>query len=116
MEVTPLSPGKVRKQVQNAPKHVRSSLIGATLSHELREKYGIRSIRVRKDDSVKVLRGEYAGVEGKVTKIFTGSGRITIEGVTREKIAGGTVPVKIHSSNVMVTNLNLGDEWRKKKL
>jgi len=91
-------------------------MVCATLSHELREKYGIRSIRVRKGDSVKVLRGEYAGVEGKVTRVFTREGRVTVEGVTHEKIAGGTVPVKIHASKVMVMKLDLSDEWRKKRL
>lgn len=109
-------PSKVRKRMYEAPNHVKSSMVGAALSSELREKYGVRSVRVRKDDSVKVLRGEYKGVEGKVTKVFTESGRINIEGVTREKIAGGTVPIKIHASKVMVASLNLDDRRRKKKL
>lgn len=56
------------------------------------------------------------GVEGKVTGVDLEMGTITIEGVTREKIAGGTVNVKIHSSNVLVTTLNLDDKLRKRKL
>ncbi|MFQ6134638.1 MAG: 50S ribosomal protein L24 [Nitrososphaerales archaeon] len=102
--------------MREAPNHVKSSMVGATLSPELREKYGVRSVRIRKDDSVKVLRGEFKGVEGKVIKVFTESGRINVEGVTREKIAGGSVPIKIHASNIMLTSLNLDDSWRRKKL
>lgn len=109
-------PGKSRKMAHEAPNHRKSDAVRATLSPELRERVGSRSVRVRKNDSVRVLRGEFKGVEGKVTKVLTDVSRITIEGVTREKIAGGTVPVKIHVSNVMVNNLNLDDKWRRQVL
>ncbi len=107
---------KMRKLVHCPPNNRLSSKIRATIAHEQREKYGIRSVRIRRDDRVRVLRGEYKGVEGKITKIYTESGRINIEGVTREKISGGSIPIKIHASNVMVTSLNLDDQWRRKKL
>jgi large subunit ribosomal protein L24 len=99
-----------------APKHEKSKRIGATLSEDLKSKYTRSSLRIRKNDNVKVMRGEYKGIEGKVTKIFTDSGRINIDGVTREKISGGNIPIKIHASNVMITSLNLDDNWRKKRL
>jgi large subunit ribosomal protein L24 len=88
-------------------------LLQARLADDLRSKYGRRTLRVRKGDTVKVLRGEYSGVEAKVTAVDSHTGRLSIEGVTREKIAGGTVPVRIHISKVMVTTLNLDDPWRK---
>lgn len=88
----------------------------ARLVDELRTKYARRTVRVRKGDTVKVLRGEYSGVEAKVTAVEAPSGRVSIEGVTREKIAGGTVPIQIHASKVMVTALNLDDRWRKNAL
>ena len=109
-------PSKERKRMYDAPKHVKSSMVGASLSTDLREKYKVRSIRIRKSDSVKVLRGEYKGVEGKITKVFVEDGKINVDGVTHEKIAGGTVPIKIHASNVIVTSLNMDDSWRRKKL
>lgn len=109
-------PDKSRKQMYNAPKHVKSSMVSSMLSQDLREKYGVKSIRIRKNDNVKVLRGEYKGVEGKITKVFIDNGSINVEGVTHEKVAGGTIPIKINSSNVMVTNLNMKDNWRRKKL
>ena len=109
-------PSKVRKHLFNAPLHVLSRMARAGLSDELRSKYGVSSIRIRKGDSVRIVRGEYAGIEGKVTKVFTNSSRITIEGVTREKIAGGTVPIGVHASKVVITALNLDDKWRKSSL
>ena len=109
-------PNKVRKRLFNAPMHVLSRMAKAGLSDELRSKHGVKSLRVRKGDSVKILRGEYAGIEGKVNRVLTHTGRVTVEGVTREKIAGGTVPIKIHSSKVVITSLNLDDKWRSGQL
>ncbi len=86
------------------------------LATDLKAKYATNSVRVRPGDSVKLVRGEYAGVEGKIQKVFPLEGRITVEGVTREKIAGGTTPLRIHTSNVVVTSLNLDDKFRRQKL
>jgi len=109
-------PSKVRKRLFEAPAHVESKQLSSHLSDELNSKYKLRSLRVRKGDTVKIMRGEYKGIEGKVTGVDMNTGRITIEGVTREKIAGGTVPIKIHPSKVMIMSLNLDDKWRKDKL
>jgi large subunit ribosomal protein L24 len=98
------------------PKHRRDKMIGAVLEDGLRKQYGTRSIRVIKGDSVRVLRGEYTGVEGKVEKIDTERATFHIEGIQREKIRGGQVKVPIHSSNVMVIALNLDDKYRSKRL
>jgi large subunit ribosomal protein L24 len=71
---------------------------------------------VIKGDSVRVMRGEYKGVEGKVEKLNTEQATFHIEGIQREKIRGGQVKVPIHSSNVMVISLNLDDDYRSRKL
>ena len=94
------------------PKHVRDGSICSSLSDDLREQYGRRSIRVIKGDTVSVLRGEYAGIEGKVEKVDTLHGSLAIEGVQREKVRGGNVKVYIHASNVRVTALDLDDKYR----
>ncbi len=110
-------PSKVRKMFLVAPQHERSSfLLRASLADDLKSKYGRNSIRVKPGDSVKLVRGEYAGIEGKVQKVFPREGRVTIEGVTREKIAGGTTQIRIHASNLVVTTLNLDDKLRRQKL
>ena len=65
-----------------------------------------------KGDTVKVLRGEYKNVEGKVEKVKTRNSSLLIEGIQREASKGGKVKVQIHSSNVMITSLNLQDKER----
>jgi large subunit ribosomal protein L24 len=93
-------------------KHGRDKMLGATLADNLRQQYNRRSVRVIKGDSVRVMRGEYKGVEGKVEKVDTRSSTLHIEGIQRDKVRGGQVKVPIHSSNVLITGLKLDDKYR----
>lgn len=112
-----VKPSKTRlKQIYEAPTHKRSRKVGASLSPELKTRYSTRSIRVVKGDSIKVIEGEYKGIEGKIIKVHTENARLAIEGIQREKIRGGNVPVLIHASNVMIVGLNLDDKWRQAML
>jgi len=105
----------INPKLIHIPKHQRESLLSAPLSNSLRELYKKRTVRVIKGDSVKVMRGEYKGVEGKVEKLDTERGTLNIEGIRREKIRGGQVKVPIHASKVMLINLNLDDKYRSNK-
>src|ERR1051325_120311 len=102
--------------IDSLPKHVRDKSICSTLTDDLRKQYNRRSIRVIKGDTVRVMRGEYTGIEGKVEKVNTRRGTLSIEGVQREKVRGGNVKVQIHSSNVRVSGLNLDDKYRQNKI
>jgi large subunit ribosomal protein L24 len=93
-------------------KHKRDKFLGANLSENLREQHSRRSMRVIKGDTVRILRGEYVGIEGKVEKVNTKRSTLSIEGVQREKIRGGNVKVQIHASNVQIISLNTDDEYR----
>src|SRR6185503_2356985 len=97
-------------------KHKRDKFLGANLSENLREQHSRRSMRVIKGDTVRILRGEYVGIEGKVEKVNTKRATLAIEGVQREKIRGGNVKVPIHASNVQIVALKLGDPLRQKKI
>ena len=109
-------PSKQRKMIYQAPKHVRYKLFAAPLSPELRAKYKTRSIPVKSGDTVRIMRGDRKGMEGKVTRVDRKKYRIYIEGLTREKVDGTTIFIPIHPSKVMITQLNLDDKWRRKIL
>ncbi|ORE16123.1 ribosomal protein L24 [Rhizopus microsporus] len=98
---------KSRKAHFTATSDVRRKIMSAPLSKELREKYGVRSIPVRKDDEVMVVRGTYKGREGKVVQVYRKKWVIHIDRVTREKVNGATVPIGIDTSKVVVTKLKL---------
>jgi len=112
-----LKPTKIRnQQIYRAPFTVRSKQISGSLSKELRKKYGKRSIRIIADDTVRIIRGEYKGIDGKVKKVSTEKNGVAIEGITKEKLKGEKVDVYISSSNILITALNTDDPWRKNKL
>ncbi|MGI0061874.1 MAG: 50S ribosomal protein L24, partial [Nitrosotalea sp.] len=112
-----MKPTKIRKRMMyTATAHLLSKQLGSHLSKDLKEKYHCKSIRVIEGDSVKVLRGEFKGIEGKVTRISTEKRGIAIEGIKREKLKGGNVDIYIHPSNVVITSLNLEDKWRQSRL
>ena len=61
--------------------------MSAPLSKELRTKYGVRSMPVRKDDEVQVVRGHYKGQQvGKVVQCYRKKFVVYIERIQREKV------------------------------
>ena len=105
-------PSKQRLAQEAAPLHVRQKFMGATLSKELKKEYGFGTLRVRKGDIVKILRGDAKGLEGKVAKVNLTKGRIQIEGITQKKVDGSTVFIPIHPSKIEITKLDLTDKLR----
>ncbi|MCK9323273.1 MAG: 50S ribosomal protein L24 [Candidatus Methanomethylophilaceae archaeon] len=107
-----------RKAQAHAPAHVKRKMLSAHLSQDLRAKYGVRTARVCKGDTVAVLRGDedIRGTEAKVLEVFTKTGRVSIDGVTINQ-ADGTATVRpIHASNLVITKLNTEDAWRVESL
>jgi large subunit ribosomal protein L24 len=103
---------QMNPKLLHVPKHQLDRMVGATLSDSLRQQYGRRSARVIKGDSVRVMRGEYKGVEGKVDHVNVKFGTLIIEGIQHEKVKGGQVKVPIHASNVMITGAKADDKLR----
>ncbi len=92
--------------------NTRSKQLGSSLSKDLHKKYGKRSVRVVEGDSVTIIRGEFKGVDGKISKISTQKSSVAIEGIKKEKSKGDKFDVYIHTSNLLVTSLNSEDRWR----
>ncbi|KAI9703784.1 MAG: 60S ribosomal protein L26 [Candelina mexicana] len=98
---------KARKAHFSAPSSVRRTIMSAPLSKELREKYNVRSIPIRKDDEVSITRGSNKGREGKITTVYRLKYVVHVERVSREKSNGQSVPIGIHPSKCLITKLKL---------
>ncbi|EAW16347.1 60S ribosomal protein L26-1 [Aspergillus lentulus] len=98
---------KSRKAHFSAPSSERRVIMSAPLSKELREKYNVRAIPIRKDDEVTVVRGSNKGREGKITTVYRLKWCVHVERVVREKSNGQSVPIPIHPSKVVITKLKL---------
>ena len=108
-----MKPTKMRNMmIYQATNHTRSKQLGANLSKDLQKKYGKRSVRVVEGDSIKIVRGEFKGVDGKVSKVSTQKNSVAIEGIKKEQTRGEKYDVYIHTSDLVVTSLNSDDRWR----
>jgi large subunit ribosomal protein L24 len=83
-------------------------------------------VHVRKGDTVRVMRGDDRGAEGKVLKVFTKTGRVLIEGVNivkkhrrarRPEEQSGIIeaPAPIAASNVMLLDPKTGAPTRTRR-
>ena len=105
-------PRKQRKALYNAPAHARGKHLSATLSKDLREKLGKRSLPIRSGDKVSVLRGDFKGHEGKVLDVDYGSYKVTIEEVTLSKPDGTATFLPVDPSNLMIIEADMDDDRR----
>ncbi len=108
-------PRKQRLRLYTLPLHLRRHLFSAPLSEELRKKYGRRSFPVRKGDRVRILRGDFKGLEGEVIGVDTKRVAVMVQGASVRKADGTEVPRKIHPSKVMIIKL-AQDKEREKAL
>jgi large subunit ribosomal protein L24 len=109
-------PRKQRKYRANAPNHLRHKLMSANLSKELRKKYEKRSFPIVKDDTVKIMNGEFKGKTGKIEVIDTKKLRASIAGIGRVKKDGAKVAAWFDVSNLQIKELHLEDKKRREAL
>ena len=78
---------------------------------------------VSKGDTVRVMRGEDSGKEGKIIRVFPKTGRVTIEGINivkrhrkarraEEQSQIMEMPAPVHHSNVMLLDPKEGKPTR----
>ena len=79
---------KSRKAHFTAPSSERRKIMSASLSQELKKQHNCRSIPVRKEDEVRIVRGSFKGKEGKVVQVYRKKWVIHVDKVTRDKVNG----------------------------
>lgn len=109
-------PYKNRLVRRTVPYHHKKAIFNCHLSKDLRNKYKVRTLPVRKDDQVSILRGKFAGLNKRVTTISFKKGKIQLEGVKTTKTDGTEIFHYIDPSNCIITSLGKLDEGRKKIL
>ena len=109
---------KQRKARANAPLHKKRRMVSAHLDSALMKEYNVRSVAVRKGDTVRVIRGDkdFKASEAKVASVDLKSLKLIIENVTVPKADGTQKQKPVDPSNVLLTRLDLSDPWRKEKL
>jgi large subunit ribosomal protein L24 len=109
---------KQRKARSEAFLHKKKRMVSAHLDSALMSEYNVRSVPVRKGDTVKIVRGspDFRTGEAKVASVDLKKCKIIIENITIPKADGSQKPKPVDPSDVLITKLDLSDPWRKAKL
>ncbi len=118
MRTTSTKARKQRKARAEAALHMKKRMVAAHLSSALMSEYNVRSVTVRKGDTVKIVRGakDFKTGEAKVAKVDLRECKIIIENITQPKADGKQRPKPVDPSDVIITKLDLSDPWRRSKL
>lgn len=95
--------------------HHRTKMVRGHLAPKYLEAGRSRSLTIRKGDTVRIMRGEHKGEEGKVEKVDLKNFVITIEGITQAKADESQSARKIHPSNIMIIKPDMSDRRRSMK-
>jgi large subunit ribosomal protein L24 len=109
-------PRKQRKYRYNAPLHIRQKLVSIHLDKALRKDYKRRSMPARKGDEVAVMRGDFNGRKGTISRIDLSGLKVYIENMKTKKASGQEVEAPFEPSNLKITSLNLDDKKRIKAI
>jgi large subunit ribosomal protein L24 len=82
-------------------------------------------MHISKGDTVRVMRGDYKGKEGKVLRVFPKNGRALVEGINlvkmhrkarnaEEQSGIREAPAPVHASNLMLLDPKSGEPTRTK--
>ncbi|HZX19688.1 MAG TPA: 50S ribosomal protein L24 [archaeon] len=118
MQVQSSKPNKRRKWHHTKPLHRIQSDFAIHLSEKLRKTFGKRSIDAKKEDTVKVMRGNksFVGKQGKITAVNRHKRQVLVEGITRKKMSGTEIQIPFRPSNLMIVAIDESDKRRMKKL
>ncbi len=108
-------PRKQRKFLHNAPHHAKNKLMSAHLSDDLRKQHKKRSMPVRENDIVKIMKGNFRGKTGKVTSVSTIKLAAYVEGAEKTKKDGTKTMIPIKASNLLIIELHTQDNRRLNK-
>jgi large subunit ribosomal protein L24 len=106
----------MRKAIGNIDIPQRQSVMIMISKQPRKQRKAQYQAPLHKRQTVKIMRGEYAGTEGKVERVDLKKGTLAIDGATLFRADGEEVPRSIYPSNVMITKLDLDDELREQIL
>jgi large subunit ribosomal protein L26e len=101
-----------RRNLYTAPSNIRRKIMSCRLSKELRLKYKVRSLPIRKNDEITILKGKAKKKSGKVTTVYRRRWVVYVDKVTKDKQNGQTVNIPIKPSYCRIEKLHL-DKDRK---
>ncbi|WP_457558096.1 50S ribosomal protein L24 [Candidatus Harpocratesius sp.] len=111
-------PSKQRNALRKIKNHQVSKLFTVRLDENLQAEYGVKRLPVRKNDSVRIISGQFEGIEGKVLDILKKARKVTIEEATLQKRDSSNYFVPVPISKIVITKFGEKkmDPWREKMI
>lgn len=119
MKVRSRKPRKQRNARRRVKPHQRSKLLRVRVDEEITHEWGIKRLPVRKDDQVRVIAGEFVGVEGKVLEVRKRDLKVIVEECMQEKKDGSSYYVPISPNKLVLVKFGEKkklDPWREKMM
>ena len=107
------NPTKQRNRISKGTTFHKHKLMSVRLSTDLREKYNVKKMPVRKGDNVYVTAGDFVGTEGKVLTADYNTQRVTIDGIAKEKADKSKIMYPIHVSKLVIRRFGKVGQKRK---
>ncbi|MCQ2819568.1 MAG: 50S ribosomal protein L24 [archaeon] len=102
-----------RKKQLGATSSVKRKLMSCHLTKALRTQHKIRSLPIKRGDTVKILKGKAKGKEGKVVQVYRKRNVIYVDKVNRDKQNGQSVFLPIKPSYCVITSPILNKDRNK---
>lgn len=107
------APKKQKRRIHKSPLHSRRNMFKCRLDEFLQEEYGMRSMRIKKGDLVRIMRGQFRDTEGKVIAVDYRNIRVHLENATVTRADGKEAQIPMHPSNLMLVKLELDDDRKR---
>lgn len=101
---------KQRLRHFSAASSQRRRIMSCRLAKDLKEKYGVRSLPIRKNDEIKILKGKAKNKIGKVVQVYRKKWCIHVDKVNRDKQNGQSVFLPIKPSYCVIEKLHLNKD------
>ncbi|EGR31317.1 hypothetical protein IMG5_113160 [Ichthyophthirius multifiliis] len=72
-----------------------------------KKKYNVRSLPIRKDDEVVIVRGKFKGNKGKVTQVYRKKWAVHVEKISKNKLNGAPYQIPLSASQLVITKIKL---------
>jgi len=98
-------PRKQRKYRYNAPLHIQGTFLSVNVSKDLRKEHNVRSVRARKGDTIKIVRGVHKGKTGKIDRVSIKYTTLFVSGIERQRKDGTKALIPVNPTNAQLITL-----------
>lgn len=103
---------KQRKYRINSALHAKRNFLAAPLAPDLKARYGTRNLTVREGDTVRIMKGEFRGLTGKINSVNLRKSTVYVDGAERVRKDGTKSFFPLRPSGLMLTEVSIEDKKR----